>query len=143
VNFQTMKDLYSPSDLEAYLDEALPIEEMARIEKTLREEPDFARQLAAVIARRDSGVVSLGEVWRQHRLSCPARQELGSMLLGVLPDDVARYVRFHLEVVGCRYCQANMADLENRRAETQTSSQDRRRKYFQSSAGQLPRNPSK
>ena len=60
---------------------------------------------------RDSGVISFGKVWRGHRLSCPSRQELGGFLLGVLPDDAAQYVTFHLEVVGCRCCQANVADL--------------------------------
>ena len=126
-------------DLEAYLDEALPVEEMARIEKALRDDPALARQLAAILARRDSGVISLGEVWRRHRLSCPPRQELGSFLLGVLPDDAAQYVTFHVDVVGCRYCQANLADLKNQQAETQAVAENRRRKYFQSSAGHLKR----
>ena len=126
-------------DLEAYLDEALPVEEMTRIEKALRDDPALARQLAAILARRDSGVISLGEVWRRHRLTCPTRQELGSFLLGVLPDDAARYVTFHVEVVGCRCCQANVADLKNQQAEAQAVVENRRRKYFQSSAGHLRR----
>jgi anti-sigma factor RsiW len=112
---------FRTTDLEAYLDEALPIEEMTRIEKELRGDPSLTRHLAAIIGRRDSGVVSLGEVWRRHRLSCPSRQELGSFLLGVLPDDAARYVAFHVDVVGCRYCQANVADLQDRQAEAQSA----------------------
>jgi hypothetical protein len=134
-----MKAQFSPADLEAYLDEALPIEEMASIEKSLRDDAALARQLAAVLARRDSGVVSLGEIWRKHRLSCPTRQELGSLLLEVLPEDLSRYVTFHLEVVGCRYCQANLTDLKDQQAEAQSSTEDRRRRYFQSSAGHLRR----
>ncbi|MGO9114494.1 MAG: hypothetical protein ACLP9L_35200 [Thermoguttaceae bacterium] len=134
-----MTDPFHQADLEAYLDEALPVEEMTRIEKALRDDPSFARQLAAILARRDSGLISLGEVWRRHRLSCPTRQELGSLLLGVLPDDAAQYVTFHIETVGCRYCQANVADLKNQQAEAQASVEDRRRKYFQSSAGHLRR----
>lgn len=132
-----MLDPFPQPDFEAYLDEALPVEKMTRVEKALRDDPSLVRQLAAIIARRDSGVISLGEVWRRHRLSCPTRQELGSFLLEVLPDDAAKYVTFHLEVVGCRYCQANVADLKNQQAEAQTSIQERRRKYFQSSAGHL------
>jgi len=132
-----MADPFRQGDLDAYLDEALPVEEMTRIEKALRDEPLLARQLAAILARRDSGVISLGEVWRRHRLSCPTRQELGSFLLGVLPDDAAQYVAFHVDLVGCRYCQANVADLKNQQAEAQATAQDRRRKYFQSSAGHL------
>ena len=44
---------------------------------------------------------------------------------------------FHLEVVGCRYCQANVADLKNQEAEIRAVVEDRRRKYFQSSVGRL------
>ena len=99
------------ADLEAYLDEALPTEEMTRIETALRADSQLAGQLAEIIARRDSGMVSLGAIWRRHRMSCPARQELGSYLLGVLPEEAARYLEFHLEVAGCRYCQANLSDL--------------------------------
>ena len=125
------------ADLEAYLDEALPTEEMTRIEMALRADSQLAGQLAEIIARRDSGLVSLGAIWRRHRLSCPARQELGSYLLGVLPEDAARYLEFHLEVAGCRYCQANLSDLKDQQAESHEAAQDRRRKYFQSSAGRL------
>jgi anti-sigma factor RsiW len=128
------------ADLEAYLDEALPAEEMAEIEKALRDDPELVRRLAEIHARRDSGVFSLGEVWRRHRLSCASREQLGSFLLGVLPEQAARYLAFHLEVVGCRYCQANLADLESQQAEARQAGQERRRKYFQSSASYLRRN---
>ena len=85
---------------------------MARIEKAARDDPALARQLASVHARRSAGVHSLGEIWRQHRLSCPTREQLGSFLLGALPEALARYIAFHVEVAGCRYCQANLADLQ-------------------------------
>jgi hypothetical protein len=125
------------SDLDAYLDEALPPEEMARIERALRKDAKLRQQLAATNARRDAGVHSLGEIWRRHRLSCPSRQHLGSYLLEALPDDQAEYVRFHLAVIGCRYCKANLMDLESQQAEAPDAVQTRRRKYFQSSVGHL------
>ena len=127
------------SDLDAYLDEALPPEEMARIERALRKDAKLRQQLAATNARRDAGVHSLGEIWRRHRLSCPSRQQLGSYLLDALPDDQAQYVRFHLEVIGCRYCKANLTDLESQEAEAPDAAETRRRKYFQSSVGHLRR----
>jgi hypothetical protein len=127
------------SDLDAYLDEALPPDEMARIEHTLRKDPELRRRLATINARRDAGVHSLGEIWRRHRLSCPSREQLGSYLLEALPDDVADYIAFHLEVVGCRYCKANLMDLERQEAEAPDEVQTRRRKYFQSSVGHLRR----
>jgi hypothetical protein len=125
------------SDLEAYLDESLPPEEMARIEEAVRSNPELIRQLSITNARRDLGVHSLGAIWRRHRLSCPTRDQLGSYLLGVLPEGFAEYIRFHLQVIGCRYCRANAADLENQRAEGREVTEVRRRKYFQSSAGYL------
>jgi hypothetical protein len=125
------------SDLEAYLDEALPPEEMARIEKSARDDKALVRQLASIHARRNAGVHSLGEIWRQHRLSCASREQLGSYLLGTLTEDHAEYVAFHLQVVGCRYCQANLADLQSQQAEAEPATHARRRRYFQSSAGYL------
>ncbi|OHB66832.1 MAG: hypothetical protein A2V70_03850 [Planctomycetes bacterium RBG_13_63_9] len=127
------------SDLEAYLDEALPPEDMARIEKALREDPELVRQAAAIHSRRNAGVHSLGEIWRDGRLSCPSREQLGSYLLGALPEEAAEYTAFHLEEIGCRYCRANMADLETQQAEEHRAAENRRRKYFQSSAGYLRR----
>ncbi len=128
---------FSQSDLEAFLDEALPAEEMVRIEKRLRQDPALARRLAAINGSRDAGIHSVGAIWRRHRLSCPTREQLGSYLLGILPQETAAYVRFHLELVGCRSCQANRNDLERQQAEGRTAIQSRRRKYFQSSAGYL------
>ncbi len=128
-----------PSDLEAYLDEALPPEEMVRIEQALRADHALGQRLAAILARRDSGVHTLGEIWRRHRLSCPSREQLGSYLLGVLSQETADCVDFHLEVVGCRLCQASLVDLKRQQAEAPETSQGRRHKYFQSSAGYLRR----
>lgn len=121
------------ADLEAYLDEALPADEMARIEQALRSDPDLARRLSDTSSRRDAGQHTLGGIWRRHRMSCPSRQQLGSYLLGAMPAEVLDYVRFHLDVVGCRCCQANLADLQQQQAEQPETTQTRRRRYFQSS----------
>ncbi len=129
--------MYRQSDLEAYLDEALPPEEMTRIEKAARGDPELTKQLALVQARRSAGVHSLGDIWRRHRLSCPTREQLGSYLLGALPEALAAYITFHIEVTGCRYCQANLADLQSQQSDAEQTAQVRRRKYFQSSAGYL------
>ena len=125
------------SDLDAYLDESLPADEMARIEGVLREDPAQVEQLAAINARRDAGIHTLGEIWRRNRLSCPTREQLGSYLMGVLADDEAEHIRFHLEVTACRFCQANAADLQHAEEAAPCEVQTRRRKYFQSSAGYL------
>jgi anti-sigma factor RsiW len=132
-----MKPRYTESELEAYLDEALTSAEMAAIEEHLRCSPELLKQLAVINSRRDAGVHSLGQVWRRHRVSCPSRQQLGSYLLGVLPEDEADYIRFHIEQAGCRLCHANLQDLEQQQAESSEHVVTRRRKYFDSSAGYL------
>jgi hypothetical protein len=129
--------MFQMSELEAYLDEALPAAEMARIEKAAREDPALTRQLATIHARRSAGVHSLGEIWRRHRLSCPTREQLGSFLLGVLPKPLAEFVTFHVQVSGCRFCQASLDDLRSQQIEADQTAEVRRRKYFQSSAGYL------
>ncbi len=134
-----MSETFRESDLEAYLDEALPPAQMAQIELAMRKDPELVRQMAAVHARRNAGVHSLGDIWRRNRLSCPSREQLGSFLLGVLPDEAAGHVTFHLELIGCRYCQANLADLKRQQAAHHEVVQTRRRRYFQSSAGYLRR----
>jgi len=129
---------FHQSDLEGYLDEALAPAEMADVEQGLRDDPDLLKQLAAICRRRDAGLHSLGEIWRRHRLSCPAREELGSYLLGAMSDEQAEYIRLHLEVSRCRYCAANVADMQQQAAADETTTA-RRRRYFQSSAGYLSR----
>ncbi|HZZ26738.1 MAG TPA: hypothetical protein VFE46_01925 [Pirellulales bacterium] len=134
--------MYSQADLIAYLDEALPAETMAAIEDALRSDSRLMTQLTEIIGRRDSGVHSLGEIWRRYRLSCPSREQLGSHLLGILSEQETAYIGFHIEMIGCRCCQANLDDLKmqqasaaDRAASDRTS--QRRKKYFQSSAGHL------
>ena len=106
-----MPSEFTNADLEAFLDESLPVERMAAIEDALRNDAALQEQLAAINGRRDAGVHSLGEIWRRHRLSCPSREQLGSYLLGVLPRDAADYVKFHVETIECRYCAASIDDL--------------------------------
>jgi hypothetical protein len=129
--------MVSPTDLAAYLDEALPAETMAAMEDALRRDPKLTAQLAEIIASRDAGQHSLGDIWRRNRLSCPSREQLGSLLLGVLSEEEAGYIKFHIDTIGCRYCEANLADLKNQQAEADAHRTTRRRKYFQSSAGHL------
>jgi anti-sigma factor RsiW len=125
------------ADLQSYLDESLPPEEMSAVEAELRKRPELLSQLAAINGRRDAGLHSVGEIWRRQRLSCPARQQLGSHLLGALDEGQAAYIEFHLTTIGCRYCQANLEDLRRQQQETAETVKTRRTKYFQSTAGHL------
>ncbi len=132
-----MANNFSNSELEAFLDEALPVERMAAIEDALRHDAKLQKQVSAVRGRRDAGVHSLGEIWRRHRLSCPSRERLGSYLLGVLPHDEADYITFHIEKIECRYCAASIADLKAQQSSAEVETVRRRQKYFQSSVGHL------
>lgn len=126
------------AELDGFLDEALPAERMAALEAALREDDALQKRLAAAVGRRDAGVHSLSAVWRRHRLSCPPREQLGSHLLGVLDAGAEDYVKFHLEVVACRYCQASLDDLRQQHAAADAAvTEQRRKRYFQSSAGYL------
>jgi RNA polymerase sigma-70 factor (ECF subfamily) len=56
--------------------------------------------------------VTVAKVWRQRRLTCLKRSTLGSYLLEVLEDPWRSYTQFHLDVVGCPMCLANLDDLQ-------------------------------
>ena len=127
----------TPADLEAYLDEALPPAEMAAMETAMRGAPELIGQLAAINARRDAGMHSLGDVWRRNRLSCPPRDQWRGYLQQTLAENLAQYLTFHLNVIGCRFCLANVDDLRRQQQESTDVAKDRRSKYFQSSAGHL------
>ncbi len=134
-----MSRRFTENELEAYLDEALSPDEMAEIEKALRNQPQLARQLAAINGRRDAGMHTVGEIWRRHRVSCPTREQLGSFLLGALSTEQLDYVTFHVQTIGCRFCRANLEDLDRQQQEAADTTTSRRRKYLQSSAGYLRR----
>ncbi|WP_435008925.1 hypothetical protein P12x_000177 [Tundrisphaera lichenicola] len=99
--------------LRAYLLDELPPGTLARVEKALRDSAELRAQLEDVRQNRSEvGLHSLGAIWRRSRLTCPSRQQLGSLLLDALDPDLASYLTFHIEVVECPYCQANLADLK-------------------------------
>jgi len=125
------------AELESYLDEDLPTEKMSEIESALRDDPPLLDILVKINERRDAGVHSVGGIWRRRRISCPAREQLGSYLLETLTDELTDYIRFHLERIGCRVCQANLEDLRQLQQESSEAVSGRRQKYFQSSAGYL------
>ncbi len=132
-----MSQSFTESELEAYLDEALSPEDMAKVEAAVRSDTTLLKQLAAINGRRDAGLHSLGDIWRRHRISCPTREQLGSFLLGAISEECAEYVEFHLKQVGCRFCRANLDDLRRQQKEESNAVASRRLKYFQSSAGYL------
>lgn len=125
--------------LRAFLEESLPPAQMAAIEQALREDASLHARLTQVRGEQDAGMHSLGAIWRRHRLSCPDRNELSQYLLGVLDEEVEHYLQFHLDRIGCRFCSANLLDLQRQREESQAETQQRRHRFMQTSAGYLRR----
>ncbi len=127
---------FTDAELAAFLDEALTPERCADLENELRTNDELRNRLIEVRGRETAGLHTIGAIWRRSRLSCPSREELGQYLLGTLEKEPHQYIQFHLEEIGCRYCQANLADLQ---AASQSDDQPakRRRRYFQTSAGYL------
>jgi hypothetical protein len=129
--------------MHAYLDDALPEAEAAKVEHSLRASETLRQQLKQVMQERDRGEHSVGAIWRRERLSCPTREQLGSYLLEALDDGVMDYLQFHLQTISCPFCRANLADLKAQQEDAAQHAQQRRKRIFQSSAGLLSAKPAK
>lgn len=123
--------------LESYIEDALNTEETAQVEHALRDSDELRKQLRAMMHDVDRGEHSIGAVWRRQRLTCFTREQLGSYLLQTLDPDMQDYVTFHLETIGCAYCQANLEDLKSMHQQQNDETKKRRKKIFQSGAGLL------
>lgn len=132
---------WTDRELTAWLDEQLPSQRMAELEQQLRDDDSLQSRVALLIHHRDQGGHSVGEIWQREGLSCPSRSELGGYVLETLSADQSAYIEFHLLTVGCRRCQANLTDLEQHAAAGNSAPQ-RRRRFFESSAGLLSPNDS-
>lgn len=127
---------FTDAELVAFLDESLSAHRSAALESSLSDDETLRNRLVEVRGRQTAGLHTIGAIWRRGRLSCPSRSELGQFILGTLDDDHRDYIQFHLDEIGCRYCQANLDDLKLANQASQPATQ-RRRKYFQTSAGYL------
>jgi RNA polymerase sigma factor (sigma-70 family) len=60
----------------------------------------------------------LTDLWEHRRFSCPKRNTIGAYMLGTLEPDWHQYVDFHLNTLGCRFCRANLDDLQSQSHQT-------------------------
>jgi RNA polymerase sigma factor (sigma-70 family) len=74
----------------------------------------------------------LTEVWEQWRFTCPKRSTIGRFLLGTLEESWTDYIEFHVNKLGCRFCRANVEDLQKATEEEQKKVQQ---KIFESTIG--------
>ena len=127
---------FTDEELVAYADERLSAKRCVEVEQSLRVDTSLSKRLGELLSQRDDGDFSVGEIWRKGGLSCPSRSVWAAFVDGRLGDGLTRYLQFHVDTIGCRVCEANLADLKRRDPSTDV---DRRtRKIFQSSAGRLP-----
>lgn len=122
--------------LREYLLDALAPEVSARVEKALRDSAELRARLEDVRQNRADGQLhTLGAIWHRTRLTCPSRQQLGSYLLEALDPELASYLTFHIEVVECAFCKANLDDLKMQTQTTTaaTASKTRQHRILQSS----------
>jgi hypothetical protein len=127
----------SKETLRDYLHDALPDAELAAVEKRLRDEPESRILLEEIRQEEERGEHSIGAIWRREHISCPSRDQLGGYLLQALDDDLFDYIGFHLKLVGCPTCQANLEDLEQRQKQAAETGRQRHRRIVDSSAGVL------
>jgi len=95
-----------------------------------------AEEASRACLTEDHADLTVARVWREQRLTCLKRGTLGSYALGVLEEPWKSYTQFHLDVVGCAMCVANLADLQ---AEEEMRSALDKERMFQSSVGFLSR----
>lgn len=124
-----------------YLEEALAPEDMARIEEQLRVSESWRSALLELRDEIDLGEHSVATIWRRHRLTCPSREKLWTFWAGGLVPEEEDFIRFHLEVIKCRRCNANSTDLaaSAKPAGSGTGDAKQRRRFFETSIGSLPR----
>jgi len=127
-------DDFSDGELTAYISEALPLARSAAIEDALRTSPHLLERLRTMLAIYDGGPISLGEIWRRRHVSCPSRSTWQAYLADQIHGELQAYLQFHLSEIGCRYCAANVADLQVNDA---AAAEARVSKIFATSVGHL------
>jgi RNA polymerase sigma-70 factor (ECF subfamily) len=87
--------------------------------------------------------VDIRAIWRDKRVSCPARHWIARLVAGTLDADAGLFIRFHLDEMKCPYCLANRDDLagEGKQAELELLIERLRestRRYLRSRRGPDP-----
>jgi RNA polymerase sigma-70 factor (ECF subfamily) len=73
---------------------------------------DLLRYLAAVEDGDERLFdVDIRSIWREQRVSCPARHWIARLVAGTLDEDAKLFILFHLDEMKCPWCLANKDDL--------------------------------
>jgi hypothetical protein len=129
-----MSSEFTESELEAYVDESLDSARAAEIERALKTDRELLKRLSYINGRRDAGVHSLGEIWRQNQVGVPSREKVIAWLKGKLPAEEADYLQFRVEILKCRFTAALLEDVqENRELADSPDAIERRKKILDAS----------
>ena len=114
------------------MDDCPPVQELAAQLEQGVAEPELLEHIesceacqASLTALREeiqSLQISISELWFRERISCPEEKELSDWRSGELDGPMEAYVAFHVEELGCPFCQATVG-LE----EVRSSDEGRRR----------------
>lgn len=125
---------FTDQELRAYLAEELSLPRSVELERTLLTDESLRARMQAMLDDSPSASLAVRDVWQKARLSCPSRSVLADYLAQLLGDGLSQYVQFHLTEVGCRFCAANLADLQEQGG---VDAAARGRKFFETSVGRL------
>ncbi|MDB2576505.1 sigma-70 family RNA polymerase sigma factor [Planctomycetota bacterium] len=75
---------------------------------------EIAASLDGLAADADAPM-DVQSVWGERRVSCPSRRWIARWLDGGLEPGAARFIAFHVDEVGCEWCEANRDDLTRAR----------------------------
>jgi anti-sigma factor RsiW len=115
-----MKREFTSAELETYIDEELPADEMAAIESEVRTNAELRAAIAEILERQNAGIALDRLDLAAPSTSCLTRGQLGSYLLGALSaDEFAEIVAFHVRDGGAAAAAGGEAveDLQRLEAE--------------------------
>ncbi len=134
--FQSMQAIptFSDAELLSWVAESLDVQRSTAMESALRDSAELQQRLSELVVQHESGQLDLAEIWRRRRLTCPSRSTWSAWLVGRIGGEFREYLEFHLDQLGCRFCAANVADLQS---SGDPESNQRVRKFFETSVGRL------
>jgi hypothetical protein len=130
---------FTDAELAAYLAETLAVPRARDIEQALPKDLALRERLQQVLASENLTAPGISEIWRRRQLSCPTRTTWAAYVAEEIHGEFQEYLQFHLDVVGCRSCAANVVDLQQH---GDAAAADRVRKIFETSVGRLQQLPS-
>jgi len=129
---QELAEVLSVSESEIGLVKHRLIKRLSQLVSEAETSSDTSARAAANEPPTDTLLTS---VWESERASCPKRTTLGKFTLGILPPNWDDFVSFHVRVLGCCFCVANLDELTLPPAATESAEVEQR--LFTSTVGFL------